>query len=130
MGETPPQSSMPASRRPPKSSLRFGGACTCTSGGRITRASAIASRNSSSGQGRALCIVVPGLARKFCTMTSCTCPYRACASAIGAILADADEDAGGERDRQPAGGVERGQAALGRLVRRAAVALEIGPQRL
>ncbi len=43
-GETPPQSSMPASSSTPKSSDRLGGACRWTSGGRIRRARAMASR--------------------------------------------------------------------------------------
>ena len=50
--------------------------------------------------------------------------------AVGAGLADADEDAGGERDRELAGGLERGQAPLGRLVGRAAVAVEVVAERL
>ena len=37
---------------------------------------------------------------------------------------------GGERNGELAGGLERGEAPLGRLVGRAAVAVEIGPQRL
>ena len=75
-GETPPQSSMPASSSEPKSSDRLGGAWRWTSGGRISRARAMASRKSSGGHGSALCIAVPALGRKFWTMTSCTWPWR------------------------------------------------------
>ena len=47
-GETPPQSSMPASRRRGKSSnARFGGACTCQDGPSRIRATAIVQRWSS-----------------------------------------------------------------------------------
>ncbi len=71
-GETPPQSSIPASSRAAKSSVRFGGACTATSGGRISRAAAIVHRSSSSGGSGAAAIRVPGFARKFWTITSWT----------------------------------------------------------
>ncbi len=50
--------------------------------------------------------------------------------AVGPILTDADEDAGGVRDLGAAGGFERRQAALRRLVGRAAVTREVGAQRL
>ncbi len=50
--------------------------------------------------------------------------------AVLAGLADADEDAGGERDGQLAGCLERGQAALGGLVGRAPVGLEVRVERL
>ena len=50
--------------------------------------------------------------------------------AIEAVLADADEDPGRERDRELARGFEGGEPPFGGLVRRAAVAVEIGPQRL
>ena len=108
-GETPPQSSMPASSRWPKSSERLGGAWRCTSGGRIRRASAIAWRKSSGGHGGAPCIAVPALGRKFWTITSCTWPWRRWEAAMASrasmrsaqVLADADEDPRGERDRQP-----------------------------
>src|SRR5204863_4778324 len=45
-------------------------------------------------------------------------------------FADADEDPGGERDRELTGGLERGETALRRLVRRTTVALEVRIQRL
>ena len=44
-GETPPQSSMPASSSGARSSERLGGACTWTSGGRTRRATAMAQRS-------------------------------------------------------------------------------------
>ena len=83
-------------------------------------------------------MAVPGLGRKFWTMTSCTWPQRPWASAmavqrrqpVGAGLADADQDAGGEGDGQPARGLQRRQAALGGLVRRPAVGGQVGAQRL
>ena len=50
-GDTPPQSSIPASMSPPKSSERFGGAWRWMSDGRIKRATAMAWMYSSSGQG-------------------------------------------------------------------------------
>ena len=129
---------MPASSSTPKSSLRFGGACRWTSGGRISRAAATAQRYSSGGHGGASCIAVPGFGRKFWTITSCTWPWRACdcrdglerGDDVGAVLADADEDPGRERDGELAGGLERGEPALGRLVGRAAVAVEVGIERL
>ncbi len=49
---------------------------------------------------------------------------------IGPVLADPDEDAGGERDAETAGGVEGGQATLGQLVGRPVVGGQVGPQRL
>ncbi len=69
-GETPPQSSMPASRRTAKSSVRFGGAWRWISGGRISRAAASVQRWSSSGGSGASAIFVSGFARKFWTITS------------------------------------------------------------
>ena len=107
--------------------------------GRISRASGDRPRGTRrAGTAARACIAVPGLGRKFWTITSCTWPWRRCdvgdglerVDAVGARLADADEDAGGERDGQLAGGLERGQAALGRLVGRAAVAVEVGVERL
>ena len=47
-----------------------------------------------------------------------------------ACLADADEDAGRERDGELTCGVERGQTACRRLVGRAAMAVERGVERL
>ena len=83
-------------------------------------------------------MAVPGFGRKFWTITSCTCPWRRCESAmassavdpVGPVLADADEDARGERDGQLTGGLEGGQAALGGLVRSAPVAGEVAAEGL
>ena len=47
-----------------------------------------------------------------------------------ARLADADEDAGGEGDRQRSGGLQGGQPPLGVLVGSAPVAVEVGLERL
>ena len=72
---------MPASSSRAKSSVRFGGACSATSGGRISRATAIVQSSSSSGGSGASAIRVPALARKFWTITSWTCgPAAAIAS--------------------------------------------------
>ena len=81
-GDTPPQSSMPASSSGPRSSDRFGGAWTCTSRGSTRRAAAMAHCRSSGGQASARAMAVPGLGRKFWTMTSCTWPWRPCEAAI------------------------------------------------
>jgi hypothetical protein len=80
-GETPPQSSMPASRSTPEVVDRLGGAWRWTSAGRISRARAMASRNVVGRAGGAV-HEVPGLGRKFWTITSCTWPWRACAGAM------------------------------------------------
>ena len=77
-------------------------------------------------------IAVPGLGRKFWTMTSWTWPWRrwdaAMASSdvdpVGPGLADADQDPGREGDGQLAGRLERGQPAGRGLVRGAAVGVE------
>ncbi len=71
-------------------------------------------------------------------MTSWTWPWRRCDAAMASRLstrrlgglADPHEDARRERDLQGAGRVQRGQAAFGFLVGRAAVAVEVGLQRL
>ena len=82
-GETPPQSSMPASSSRGKSSYeRFGGACTCALAPSTRRAAAIVQRSSSSGGSGASAMRVPGFARKFWTITSCTCPWRSASSRI------------------------------------------------
>ena len=74
-GETPPQSSIPASSRRGKSSkARFGGACTCHAGPSRIRATAIVHRWSSSDGSGCEAMRVPGFARKFWTMTSWTWP--------------------------------------------------------
>ncbi len=49
---------------------------------------------------------------------------------VDLVLADADQDAGGEGDRELARRLEGGQPTLGRLVRRAAVGGQVGAQRL
>ncbi len=49
---------------------------------------------------------------------------------VGPAVTDADEDAGGERDAQLAGGFERGEATLGGLVGSVAVRFEVGVDRL
>ncbi len=75
-GETPPQSSMPASRMSWYSCpIKFGGAWIRMDGPSNSLVTAmVAARSSSSASGIAA-ILVSGLARKFCTMTSCTPPY-------------------------------------------------------
>ena len=50
--------------------------------------------------------------------------------AVGAGLADADQDAGGERDGQLADRLQGGQPPRRRLVRRPQVGVEIGVERL
>ncbi len=44
----------------------------------------MAQRNSSAGQAAAPCMAVPALGRKFWTITSWTCPWRRCDSAMAA----------------------------------------------
>ncbi len=126
----------------PSASVRFGGACTCIAPPSTRRASAMAWSRSSGGQGGASCIFVPGLGRKFWTITSCTCPWRSCdapnreqrVEPLLGRLAEADEDAGRERDAGAAGGFERGEAAgrglVGRAVVRAAGLVEPVGERL
>ena len=46
--------------------------------------------------------------------------------AVGPVLAEADEDPGGERNGELAGRLERGEPALGLLVGAAAVGVEVG----
>ena len=83
-------------------------------------------------------MAVPGLGRKFWTMTSCTWPWRAweaatarsAASCAGPVVADADQDAGGEGDGQLARRLQRGQPARRLLVGRAAVRRQVVAQRL
>jgi hypothetical protein len=50
--------------------------------------------------------------------------------AVDLGLADPDEDAGGERNREPASSVEGGEPAPGRLVRSSSMGNQIGPQGL
>ncbi|CAH0327571.1 hypothetical protein SRABI128_06238 [Microbacterium sp. Bi128] len=73
-GDTPPQSSMPASISSPSSrgSERFGGTWIRMSGPNTSRATATVTRYSCMSASGAPCIAVRGFARKFCTMTSCT----------------------------------------------------------
>ena len=93
---------------------------------RATATVAARSRSSASGMPR---IAVSGLARKFWMMTSWMWPYsravRRIANSESARsarrLADADQDAGGERHADPAGVVEHPQPDRGLLVRRAVV---------
>ena len=126
-GETPPQSSRPASSRSPSrsGSERFGGAWTWTSGGSTSRARAIARTWSSGGHGAVgahrgaglgqevldddlLHVPVPGVARR---------DRLERLDPVDLVLADADQDAGGEGDRELARRLEGGQPTLGRLVR-------------
>ena len=50
--------------------------------GKIIRAAAIDHKYSSSGHGASCCMPVRGFGKKFCTITSCTCPYFVCDAAI------------------------------------------------
>ena len=128
-GDTPPQSSMPASSSIEKSSVRFGGACKCISGG------------SSDPRRRDRPEVLLGRARRcavhrcaplweevlddhllYMTVASVTGGDRAEShEAVDPCLADPDEDAGREGDLQAAGGLEGGEPAVGCLVGRVAV---------
>ncbi len=75
-GDTPPQSSMPADRISWYSSpIRFGGAWIRAAGPSTSRATAIVAARSASSASGAARILVSGLARKFCTMTSWIPPY-------------------------------------------------------
>jgi len=75
-GETPPQSSMPARRiRSYCAPTRFGGAwIRALAPSTILVTAIVAARSSSSASGTSR-ILVSGLARKFCTMTSWMPPY-------------------------------------------------------
>ncbi len=138
-GETPPQSSTPAPSRARHSSrsTRLGGACSRTFGPSTIRATASAATYSSRPRSSTCRIAVSGLARKFWTMTSCTWPYCRATRRSAKIdsarsverLADADQQAGGERDREPAGVLEHPQAYVGVLVGRAEVGLALRPRR-
>ncbi len=106
--------------------------------GRSRRAAAIVQSSSSSGAGGQSAIGVLGFGRKFWTITSWTWPWRSWrlgdrrqrAQTVGAVLADPDEHARGERDGELAGERERREATLGRLVRGQAVRVEVVAQRL
>ena len=84
-GETPPQSSIPASTSRWRGSApgeRLGGACTLISGPKTRRAAAtVQSRSSRLGSG-APAILVPGFALKFWTMISWMWPWRSWISRI------------------------------------------------
>ena len=122
-GETPPQSSMPAASSGARSSLRFGGACRWTSSGSTRRAAAIDQRNSSGGHGVGLVHRRAQLGQEVLddhflhvTVRSWLARDRVeRVDALGARLADADEDAGGERHPR------RGPAASSVASRRSGV---------
>ena len=86
-GDTPPQSSMPASSsaRHSASDTRFGGACTGTSGPSSSLVTAMVARNSSNPASGASRIAVSSLARKFWMMTSWICPNALCCLRIAMI---------------------------------------------
>ena len=117
-----------ADRAAPSSpGCRLGGAWMFIAGPRIRRATAMVQTCSSSAGSAAAAMRVPGLARKFWMMISWMWP---CAlvdvadrqqrlDALGPRLADADQDAGGERHAGAAGGVQRGEAHGRHLVGRA-----------
>ncbi len=85
-GETPPQSSMPARSISANSSpTRFGGACTRIFGPSTSRDTAIVAARSSSEASGSSRIAVSGLARKFWTITSWTCPCARAAARIAKI---------------------------------------------
>ena len=130
---------MPASRSAPKSSDRLGGAWTWTSGGRTGgRGRSPPEVLVGRARRRCACIAVPGLGRKFWTITSCTWPYRRWASAMASSASTRSARSSPMPTRMPVvNGIgssprrlEGGQAPLGRLVRRPAVAGEVGAQRL
>ena len=131
-GETPPQSSMPAATSAARSSAseRLGGACRWIDGSSTSRAAAMVQRNSSGRHAGARHIDGAGLGQEVLDdhLLHVTVArvrgrgWRARASSRSpAGLADADEDAGGERHPGPSRGFEGGEAALGRLVGRTGV---------
>ncbi len=128
-GETPPQSSIPASSSAAKSSVRFGGACTATSGGRISRAHAIVQSSSSSGGSGALGHPRARLRAEVLDDHLLHVAVPACAAAIArsassrsvARLADPDQDPGRERHARLAGEPQRLEARGRQLVGRAEV---------
>ena len=91
-------------------------------------AAAVQSSSSSDGSSRSA-IIVPGLARKFWTITSWTCPCCSCRLAdreqrldpLAPRLADPDQDPARERDALLAGEAHRLEPHGGQLVRRAEV---------
>ncbi len=138
-GDTPPQSSMPASSSTPKSSDRLGGACRWMSGGSTSRAAATV-QSVLVGRARlaARCMAVSGLGRKFWTITSCTWPCRACDAAIASRASSRSDRVSPMPTRMPVvNGMASWPAASsvarrrsGCLVRRAGVAFEVGAQAL
>ena len=84
-GETPPQSSIPASTRRVNDAVpgeRLGGACTLISAPKTRRVAATVQRRSSRLGSGAPAIFVPGFARKFWTMISWMWPWRSWISRI------------------------------------------------
>ena len=83
-------------------------------------------------------IAVPGLGRKFWTITSCTCPCRRWLSAIASSASTRSASVSPMPTRIPvvngiaqlAGGLQGRQPSLGGLVGRTAVGGQVGPQRL
>ncbi len=128
-GETPPQSSMPAASNGARSSLRFGGACRWTSAGRIDprrgdRPEELVGRARLGAVHRGAGLGQEVLHDHFLHVTVLEVRVRdrdERVDALGARLADADEDAGGERDAGPARGVQRGEPPRRGLVGRAEV---------
>ena len=131
IGETPPQSLMPASRSRSRcvSSDRLGGACTLTCGPITIRATATAARNvSSDGLGR---VVHRGPRLRPEVLDDHLLDVVVAAvqvadreerrRALARGLADPDEDPGGERDREPPGVLDRAQPHRRHLVGRPVV---------
>ena len=87
----------------------------------------MASRWSSSGHGSARCIAVPGLGRKFWTITSCTCPWRRWASAMASSAASRSARSSPMPTRMPVvNGMPRRPAAS-RVARRRSGSLSGAP---
>ena len=115
---------------------QVGRAWTWTSGGRTRRARAMASRCSSGGHG-APCMAVPGLGRKFWTITSCTWPWRRCEAAMASRAASRSARLSPMPTRMPVvKGMPRRPAASSAASRRSGVlsgsgwAAEVAPQGL
>ena len=98
---------MPAATMGPSApGERLGGAWIEAAGPKTRRATAMVQSSSSGPGSGAAAIFVSGLARKFWTMISCTAPCRVVdvaerqqrLDALPPCLADADQDAGGERE--------------------------------
>ena len=121
---------MPAASSGARSSLRFGGACRCTSAGRTSRAAAIDHRNSSGGHGVGACASrCPAWAGSSGRSPPARDRARACAFAIATSASIRSARVSPMPTRMPVvngtrarpGGVERREPALGRLVGRAVV---------